>query len=324
MLKTGTVHGHSALWLENEYLRVGVLPHKGADIFEFTWLPAGVQLLMQTPAGLKPPGKNLPTEFLENYEGGWQELFPNHGDGCEYRGQVLPMHGETALLPWQYQVLKDDGQGTTVHLEVACRKTPFRVERSMHLGKGETRLEIEGRVTNQSDQPTDFVWGHHLTLGEDFLQGDSRLEVPAGMIQTPDQLYETKTARLAPGQKSPWPAAVGRNGEKIDASIIPGRQIHSHDDAFLTGLERGHFSLTSRRRGLCFSLDWDAQLFPWIAFWQPFGGAELPPLTGIYGIGIEPWVSQYSLDQAVAKGEARRLAGGQSLATKLVASITEI
>ena len=324
MLKTGVENGHLALWLENEMLRVGVLPRKGADIFEISYLPSEVQLLMRTPWGLKPPGKDPPTDFLENYEGGWQELFPNHNEACEYRGQVLPMHGEVALLPWEYQVLHDEADGTTVHLEVNCQKTPFLLERTMHLRAGEARLEIEGRVTNLSDQPAEFVWGHHLTLGEDFLDGDSFLDVPAKYILTPDQIYETKTARLAAGQTSSWPKALGRNGEAIDVHYIPGRQIHTHDDSFLTGLARGHFTVTNIRRGLRFSLDWDESLFPWIAFWQPYGGADLPPLTGIYGVGIEPWVSRYSLQEALGKGQARQLEGKQSLVTHLVASITRV
>jgi galactose mutarotase-like enzyme len=234
------------------------------------------------------------------------------------------MHGEVALLPWEYQVLHDEADGTTVHLEVNCQKTPFLLERTMHLRAGEARLEIEGRVTNLSDQPAEFVWGHHLTLGEDFLDGDSYLDVPAKYILTPDQIYETKTARLAAGQTSPWPEALGRNGEAVDVHYIPGRQIHTHDDSFLTGLARGHFTVTNIRRGLRFSLDWDESLFPWIAFWQPYGGADLPPLTGIYGVGIEPWVSRYSLQEALGKGQARQLEGKQSLVTHLVASITRV
>ncbi len=314
--------GQVALWLENEALRVGVLPEKGADIFELIYRPSGIQLLMETPAGLKPPGDKPPAEFLDNYEGGWQELFPNHGDACEFRGQSIPMHGEVALYPWEVQVVQDNAQETTVHLQVRCKKTPFLLERTMRLRAGEARLEIQSRVTNESDQPCEFVWGHHVTLGEAFLNGDSRVEIPARTVQTPVVIYETRTARLAAGQTSPWPKVQGQNGETIDLQLIPGRQAHSHDDAFLTGLERGHYTVVSPHHGLRFSLDWDEKLFPWIVLWQPYGGADLPPLTGLYGVGIEPWVSRYSLAEAIEKGEARSLAGGQSLETKLNVSVT--
>ena len=324
MLITGVEQGNPALWLENEHLRVGVLPQKGADIFELTYRPTGIQLLMQTPWGLKAPGKKPPAEFLENYEGGWQELFPNHGDACVFRGQPIPMHGEVALLPWEVQVLQDDVVETRLHLQVRCRKTPFLLERTIRLRAGTAQLEILEKVTNESVTRCEFVWGHHLTLGEAFLHGESRLEVQAGTILTPQVLYEPGTARLAPGQISSWPNARDRQGGTIDASKIPDRSAHSHDDAFLTGLGSGSFTVTSPGCGLCFTLEWDEKLFPWIAFWQPYGGADLPPFTGMYGVGIEPWVSRYSLAEAVEKGQALCLEGKASLETRLAASVTQL
>ena len=320
MLTRGEVHGHTALWLENEFLRVGVLPEKGADIFEFTYKPAGVQLLMQSPAGLRPPTGKPPADFLENYEGTWQELFPNHGDGCEVGGQSLPMHGEVALLPWEAREI-EAGSEAALHLQVRCRQTPFLLERTMRLRAAGPVLEILGRVTNESDRPADFVWGHHVTLGEAFLQGGARLELPARRILTPDPAFEPATARLLPGQDSPWPNAAGRDGGPVDLHRIPGREAHSHDDAYLTGLERGHYQVTSPSLRLRFCLDWDEQLFPWVVLWQPYGGAELPPLTGMYGVGIEPWTSRYPLAEAIQKGEARALKGGQSVETRLAASV---
>jgi galactose mutarotase-like enzyme len=324
MLIKGHHRGHAALWLENDALRVGVLPEKGADIFELIYRPTGVQMLIEMPAGLKPPDDHPQDKFLDNYEGGWQELFPNHGEACEFRGQAIPMHGEVAMLPWEVQVIKDDPDETTIHLQVRCKKTPFLLERTMRLHSGAAHLEILGKVTNESSEACEFVWGHHVTLGEAFLGGESWLDVPAKTIITPDLIFEPQTARLAAGQTGSWPVAQGRKGEAIDLRAIPGRQIHTHDDAFLTGLERGHYSVTSLHRKLRFSMDWDEQLFPWITLWQPYGGADVPPFTGMYGVGIEPWVSRYTLAEAVEKGQAHSLTGGESLETRLTVSVTHL
>ena len=168
------------------------------------------------------------------------------------------------------------------------------------------------------------MWGHHLTLGEAFLDGGSQLDIQARTILTPQAMYEPGTARLAPGQSSPWPNAQDRQRGTIDLARIPDRTVHSHDDAFLTGLKQGSFSVTSPGCGLCFTLEWDEQLFPWIAFWQPYGGADLPPFTGMYGVGIEPWVSRYNLKEAAEKGQARSLEGRASLETRLIASVSRL
>src|SRR5690349_10367242 len=100
MLRQAEINGYEALWLENDQLQVAVLPDKGADIYALVHRPSGRDVLMRTPAGLQPPGPEPQRTFLERYEGAWQELFPNVGDACEYRGARLPMHGEVALLPW--------------------------------------------------------------------------------------------------------------------------------------------------------------------------------------------------------------------------------
>ncbi len=98
MLTDGEVNGHRALYLENDALKITVLPDKGADVYELVHKPSGVDFLMKTPQGLRPPGEEPPSDFLDNYEGGWQELFPNAGDPCEHGGVSLRFHGEVALL----------------------------------------------------------------------------------------------------------------------------------------------------------------------------------------------------------------------------------
>jgi hypothetical protein len=68
-----------------------------------------------------------------------------------------------------------------------------------------------------------------------------------------------------------------------------------------------------------FRLEWDLAVFRWLISWQPFGGAHAMPLRGAYALGIEPWTSGGNLAAAVAAGEAIELAGGESVATTVVA-----
>jgi len=308
--------------MENDLIKVGVLPEKGADIYEFIHKPSGVQFLMKTPEGLRPPGRQPPVDFLENYEGAWQELFPNHNEACQVDGASIPFHGEVATRAWNYEVLEAGEEETAIRINVQVRCLPFRLERVMRIWRGSTSLELEGTVTNLSDKPQPFVWGQHITLGGDFLEEGCKLELPAKTIYTPEVIFEAATARLQEAQCQPWPMATGRKmGEQIDLSYIPGPQVHSHDDAYLTGLEQGTWSVSNLHLGLKFVLNWEATVFPWVVLWQPYGGADLPPLTGIYGVGIEPWVARYPLAQAIEHGRARWLQGRETLSTKLNASV---
>jgi len=325
MLRQGEINGHEAVWLENARVCIAVLPRKGADIYAFTHTPSGTEFLMRTPAGLQPPGDSPPDGFLQNYEGAWQELFPNHSDACHYRGRSVPFHGEVALLPWEYSIEETTATDATLHLSVECRQTPFRLRRRMRLPAGGSSLEVESTVENLSNEREYFVWGQHLVLGGDFLMQGCRLDIPAGRLVTADQVFEPATAMLAPAQDEPWPMALGRKpGERIDLRMIPGPEAHSHDDACLTDLEEGRWTVVNPRLGLGFRLKWDASVFPWVQMWTPYGGADLPPLTGIYGLGLEPWVSRFPLEQAIASGQARAIGPGETLTTSVRASVLEL
>ena len=323
MLTDGEVNGHRALYLENDVLKTTVLPDKGADIYELVHKASGVDFLMKTPQGLRPPDEGPPSDFLDNYEGGWQELFPNAGDPCEHWGAYLRFHGEVALLRWSQTVERDDEEETSVLLSVRCPKTGLLLERRMRVRENDPVLEVEEEVTNESGSPAEFVWGHHIVLGGDFLEDGCRLDVPARTLITPEELYEPATARLAPGQTERWPLARGRDGgELVDLGRIPGPEARSHDDVFLTDLDEGRLSVANPHKALRFVLEWDASLFRYVVLWTPYGGADLPPLTGIYGVGIEPWVSRHYLEEASRRGESVRLDPGQRLRTALRAEVT--
>jgi hypothetical protein len=306
------IAGWRALTLENEALRVTILPDKGADVYELVDLVSGVDPLFKAPWGLQPPGSapregSGELEFLWNYEGTWQELFPNVNGAATYRGETVPFHGEVATLPWDVTA-----EGDALRCSVRCRVTPFRLERVMRLDGG--RLVLEERVTNESDDPAHFVWGHHCVLGPPFLEAGCRLHVPARAIETLEELWE-QTARLEPAQRETWPHARLRRGGTVDLSVVPGPEERSHDDVYLGDLEDGWAAVENPRLGMSFRLEWDPAVFRRVIVWQPYGGAREEPLAGAYALGVEPWATSLNLEEAVAAGEAMELPGGASLDT---------
>ena len=316
------VAGWNAITLESDKLRVTVLPDKGADVVELVHVPSGVDVLFKAPWGLRPPGAPPRAEadgleFIGNYEGGWQELLPNANDACSYDGIELPFHGEVALLPWRAEVLGEDA----VRLSVRCERLPLALERVMRLDGGD--LVVEGTVTNVGEERLPFVWGQHLVLGPPFLEAGCRLELPARSIVTAEQVWE-ETARLAPGQESDWPYARLRGGGTVDLRDVPGPETESHDDLFVGGFSEGRASVANPRLGLEFTLRWDAQVYPWVVLWQPYGGARDPSLAGSYALGVEPWTSQHNLAGAVDAGEATWLDPHESLSSGMTASIEHV
>jgi uncharacterized protein DUF4432 len=326
-IREGLVHGWPAVHLASDLLEVTVLPDKGADIYALTDLGSGIDPLFKAPWGLQPPGSppragSEGAAFLENYEGGWQELFPNTNDPASYRGISLPFHGEVATLPWSWSVATDDFGETAVRFTVECRLTPFRLERTMRLPHGERRLIIDEQVTNLSRDPVHFTWGHHCVLGPPLVGEGAELRIPGRTVITGAEPWED-TFRLVPGQRSSWPMALHRDVGMTDLSRIPGPEAGSHDDVFLTDLDAGWAELANPALGLGFRLDWDPAVFRWVISWQPFGGARAMPLRGAYALGIEPWTSGGNLEAALADGEAVELPGRGWLETTVSATITD-
>src|SRR4029077_2142504 len=167
----GEVAGWRSVVIENDAIRVVVLPDKGAEIHQITELRSGTDLLFEGPWGLRPPvAPPLPgsgdDEFMWNYAGGWQELFPSVNEACAYRGKQIPFHGEVASLPWEHEVISD----SEVRFTTNCRETPFALERTLRVDDSTPTLEIESVATNVGDEPAHFVWGQHCVLGAPLLE----------------------------------------------------------------------------------------------------------------------------------------------------------
>jgi hypothetical protein len=319
--------GWQRLVLDNGMIRVSVLPQKGAGIYELVDVSTGTDALFKAPPeGLRargaPPRVGAgDVEFLQSYEGGWQPLFPNLGSACMHHDKPMPVHGEAALLPWDWTVTARGGDAIVVSMSVRCTRAPLRLTRVLRLPADSPTLTLEETISNESSYEEQFVWGHHCVLGGDFLEQGCRLTTSARLIKTDAIAWEAETARLEAGTVSAWPNAHGRDGVVVDLRSIPGTEAGSHDDVLLTDLTAGVLEVTNPRLRLVFRLAWDAACFPWIRLWQAFGGARRPPLSGSYALGVEPWSAGENLEHAIRNGTACRVPGMGHVTTTISASL---
>lgn len=318
--------GYAALILENDKLRITLLPGKGSDVIQFLYKPLDVDFMWASQPGLQPAGITKPATaggnaFLDYYPGGWQEILPNFGDPCEYKNATLGLHDEVSLLPWRYSVLEDDPECVSVLLEVRCVRTPFRLSKTLTLRMG-CALEIAEQVENESPETMDCTWGHHPAFGAPFLDESCRVIVPRCRVKT-QEAYVSPNSRLEKAQDCEWPIVLGRNGQKIDLSKVPGKGTHFHDMAYLYGFHRGWYGLFSERLQLGFGMSWDGDLFKYLWLWQVYGGWSGYPWYGAsYNIGLEPCSSYpQSLVGAIQSGTQLIFAPGESLKTVLQVTV---
>lgn len=317
--------GYRAVALENEKLRVTVLADKGTDIYEFLYKPRDVDFLWRSWAGLRERSHFLPTSWraagahMDYYEGGWQELFPNCGNLSLHQGAEVGQHGEVLLLPWQYAITRDDPEEIEVRFEVRTVRTPFRLVKTLGLKRNESVLRIRERVTNEGGQEVDFTWGHHPAFGWPFVDDSCRVEVPDCQIKTLEELTPG-TSRLKGGQTSQWPMAEAMAGGTVDISRVPGPEAAAHDMVFLEGIREGWYAVTNERLRVGFALRYPADVFKYLWYWQVFrGGMNYPWWGATYNIALEPCATLPVLSRAAERGEALRLAAGESREIEMLA-----
>lgn len=320
--RAGTVveAGHTVVVLENAHVRVAVLPHRGAQIVELRHKATDVDLLWRSPwpalpAGIAPPWPPGPGEaFLDDYLGGWQEMFPSCGDPTVVAGGRLGVHGEATTLPWTVSSTDERDDRVVVTFTVETRRTPFRLERRMTLLRDASTVQLHERATNLGRHAVSFAWGHHPTFGAPFLEEGCELSTDAATVVTHAHHHDD-AMRLQPGRTTAWPHAVARDGTTVDLSAIPGPDARSHDWAYLTDFREGWVALRRPRDGLGVAMRWDTAVMPHLLAWQQYGGASGAPWFGrAYVLGLEPLSLLPAAADAARGAPMLRLDGGDTLA----------
>ncbi len=302
--------GWRELVIENDLLRVTSLPGYGGWILSAFFKPRGVEILCQAPRGvIHKDDSPVVTDPLYLYRarspGGWPEIFP-HGSAPTQVGEVtMPFHGEAVNRAWNCEVLESGGEEAIARLTLECHLMPLRIERVMRMSADRAALVLEETATNYSGEPVDFMWGHHPIFGPPLMAGGTKIFAPAARSLTTDR------------EPAGWPEHDGQ-----DLSLCPPEGAGTSEMFYLDQLKAGWAAIVNRELKLGAALAWDLETFPFAWIWRECGGATGYPAHGrTYGVAIEPFSS---LPGARERGERLlHLAGGESLATRLVFSAFE-
>lgn len=301
---SGELSGWRTLVLENDLLRVVVLPEFGGWIVSAVYKPRDVELLWRAPRGLiakdDPPVITDPlAAYRARSPGGWPEIFP-HGSGPTEVGKVtMPFHGEAVNRAWRCEVLEAEGGRASARMTLDCHLMPLRLERVLVVEAGRATLILEETATNYSADPVDFMWGHHPIFCKPLLDEGAKIFAPAGRSLTDDL------------EAAGWPEHEGR-----DLSLCPAEDAGSGEMFYLDQLSDGWAALVNREIKLGAALAWDREVFPYVWIWrQARNGSGYPYFGRTYTAALEPFSS---LPGARQRGERLLdLGGGASLSTRL-------
>jgi galactose mutarotase-like enzyme len=301
----GRGDGLAALTLENDALRVTVLPGLGGHVHELVDRAAGRDLLWHNPRTVPRPAP-YGAYFDDWWSGGWDEIFPS-GDRGTLNGELLPYMGELWCVPWSAEAATD-GETASITAVGFGTVAPARFERTVWLRGDEPVLRVRYRIESLDLHPLPFTWGIHPAFD---VSPAHRIDHPGstmiiGVSSDPSMGVAGDTYRWPdlPDPTAPGGARDMRRVRPREDSVFAGH--------WATDLAGGWLALTdtATRRGV--ALSFDRQVFPYAWLWQVYGGWRAH-----HHLALEPWTGHpQQLEDAVAADRARWLAPGETLETE--------
>jgi len=270
-------------------------------------------------------GGNTEAAWMDQYGGGWQEIFPNGGNECAYKNAPLNFHGEASIQAWDYTVQKHASSCFAVEHTVALRRSPFRIHRTVIVERNLAGLQNSRIDCQQSEENLHHLWGHHPALGDPFLSGDCVLRVPARTFVN-HSIEISPSTQIPAGVRGPWPLVEGKDGLPVDLSRIPLNSDHVAEFGYICDLEDSWYGITSSKHGFGFGLAWPREVFPYLWFWQELRGSLGYPWYGRCRVmAVEPFSSipGTGLINAIDAGTAPLLRAGAKVEANLAAVFYE-
>ncbi|HEY4688329.1 MAG TPA: DUF5107 domain-containing protein [Anaerolineae bacterium] len=184
---------YTRLTLENDWLRVSILPELGGRVYEMIFKPTGNNELYQNPV-IKP------THWGPPEQGWWLAA-----GGIEW-GLPVEEHGYESAIPWAYTIVQSSA-GITVTLRDSTQADRLRAAVDVFLPNDRAVLILRPRIENARSTVLNFKWwanamlapGPNNTVGPDLRfifpidavtvhsTGDSRLPGYAPSPSQPDK-----------------------------------------------------------------------------------------------------------------------------------------
>lgn len=249
------------LTLQNEHLRIIILPERGGKIVSLKNRENDSEWLWPRAEGGSGSEGNGIFDAKEAF--GFDEMFPNiipeeRKDLPRGAGR-LPDHGEIWRKIWQTLGRGEAYAAQTVEGSVL----PYKFSRNMRLV--ENRVHLAYRVENLSARPIPALWTPHPLFS---FHEETELLVPEGM--------KAIRQALAEGPLGPYgtvhPLGPGGAAGVAGALFRPGRLPEGSAFKFYgaSPLEEGWCGLKDRRGTLM--MRFPVQTVPWLGFWINNGG----------------------------------------------------
>lgn len=297
--------------IENEQLRVVIMPELGAKMWQLTYKPKSKDLLWQHPR-LKARKVPFHSLYDDTFFGGWDELFPN--DMSEkINDEEEPDHGEIWTLPWNYNLEKISDDEVVVHLWVDTVILVSRVEKWITLRRDESKLHFHHKITNtgQIDQP--FLWKLHVAMSVD---EHSRIDMGAKKMYIED-FGPTRIGKT--GVSYEWPYVSDEQGIRHDMRKVLPMHARINEFQYATEMNDGWCAVTHTKDQIGFGLSFDLNMLPSCWLFASYGGWR-----NLQTVVFEPCTGYpISVNDGMKSGTHQILQAGQTMEYDVTAVVYE-
>ncbi|MCG2462781.1 DUF4432 family protein [Flavobacteriaceae bacterium F89] len=321
-----TYNRMKVVYMENEFLKIGILVGRGSDIFQFIYKPKGIDLLLRLDKDILNPQeifsqqRDTKNQFEDYYYGGWQEILPN-SPPLNYRGAQLGQHGEVSLIPWDFAILNQSIDEVSLKVWTRPLRYPILIEKTLTLKRGSPSLYIDETLTNESNTEQYLMWGHHIAFGLPFLKDGASIETSATRFMAEEKMPEHRIFK--PNIAQDWPMVDTVASGRTDASkIVKASEGKYSDLAYLDDFKnQAYYKLSTNQ--MSFMISWDKSIFKSLWYWQERYATQDSPWWGkTFAVALEPWTNNWSEYPAKTdlENDWLKLEPGQVLKTSIKTS----
>ncbi|MFK7800239.1 MAG: DUF5107 domain-containing protein [Anaerolineae bacterium] len=287
-LTNASYQGFDSLILNNEHIKLVIVPELGGKIASLIHTPTQREWLWRNPH-LPQQKPAYDASYIEKFDtGGLDECFPAVSGGpypdFPWDGVSIPDHGELWCQPWHAEIL--ECSSSKIVLSMACHgvRLPYRFERLLKMTADSPTITLDYTITNLSGFDMPFIWSIHPLIN---IEEGMRLSLPT----------DIDTVRLEGTINS----TLGKNGSEIawphpELSNVPASDFGRAYKIFTAPLDAfnsdkqvetaihdpsGTHALTFR-----FSPDQISHIAIWMNYgaWSGIGSAPY------FNLGLEPCI----------------------------------
>lgn len=205
--KAKFVQSYTRLTLENDWLRVSLLPELGGRVYELIFKPTGHNELYRNPV-IKPTGWGPPEQKWWLAAGGIEWNLP------------VTEHGYEGAIAWSYAIAQSSA-GVTVTLRDSTAPDRLRASVEVSLPNDRAVLIVRPRIENGRGTPLDFAWWSSAMLAPGAANSvgpDLRFIFPVNAVT----VHSTGDRRLPGGSDpgGPWAQLTWPNYNGVDWSRL--------------------------------------------------------------------------------------------------------